>query len=43
MDQRIDPYADPYGETSGNYRTEPERIFPIVFAASFFAEVVTWV
>ncbi len=34
---------DPYGKTAGNYRTAPERMFPIVFAASFFAEVVTWV
>ena len=38
-----DPNRDPYGETSGNYRRAPERILPIVLAASFFAEVVTWV
>ena len=31
------------GEMSGNYRRVPERILPIVFAASLFAEVVTWV
>ena len=41
--QRPDPSADPDGEMSGNYRTAPERIFPIVFAASFFAAVVTCV
>ena len=38
-----DPNRDPYGETSGNYWRAPERILPIVLAASFFAEVVTWV
>ena len=38
-----DPNRDPYGEMSGNYRRAPERILPIVLAASFFAEVVTWV
>lgn len=42
MGRRFDPFFDPYGETSGNYRTAPERTFPIVFAASFFATVVTW-
>ena len=43
MGQRLDPSADPDGEMSANYRTAPERILPIVFAASLFAEVVTWV
>ncbi len=38
-----DPNRDPYGETSGNCWRAPERILPIVLAASFFAEVVTWV
>ena len=36
-----DPNRDPYGEMSGNYWRAPERILPIVLAASFFAEVVT--
>lgn len=36
-----DPNRDPYGETSENYWRAPERILPIVLAASFFAEVVT--
>jgi hypothetical protein len=38
-----DPNRDPYEETYGNYWRAPERILPIVLAASFFAEVVTWV
>ena len=38
-----DPNRDPYGEMSGNYWRAPERMLPIVLAASFFAEVVTWV
>ena len=43
LDFFLDPNHDPYGETSGNYWRAPERILPIVLAASFFAEVVTWV
>ena len=39
----VDPNRDPYGEMSGNYWRTPERILPIVLAASSFAEVVTWV
>ena len=38
-----DPNRDPYAEMFGNYWRAPERIPPIVLAASFFAEVVTWV
>ena len=43
LDFSLDLNRDPYGETSGNYWRAAERILPIVLAASFFAEVVTWV
>lgn len=38
-----DPHRDPYEEMSGEVQTAAERILPMVFAASFCAEVVTWV
>ena len=36
-----DPNADPNGTGSGKHYTAPERMLPIVFAASRLAEVVT--
>ena len=36
-----DPNADPNGTGSGKDYTAPERMLPIVFAASRLAEVVT--
>lgn len=38
----LDPNADPNGVGSGKHYTAPERMLPIVFAASRLAEVVTW-